>query len=459
MSPLAGARSLPMWRALAVRDFRLLWSSEAVSVIGDQFHFVALAWLVIDVTKSGLALGTILIAIGVPRALMLLPFGVLADRRPPRTLMLVAHLARGVIVGAIAALVLSGAATLPLLAGLGALFGVFDALYLPAQQSFVPRSVEPDRLPSANSLLQATLQLSTIVGPPLAGAFIVAVGTGAAFVVDAASFFAAAAIVLLISGRGAVTAGLDAARTAPPAVMAEEDAPPAVAEPGPRPGAADRGAQPSFLAAIGEGVRYVLGDSPLAITLVLSMVINFALNGPAAVGMPWLAEIRYHAGPAGLGLLTAAWGAGALGGTLLAGNLRVARPGRILLASVAVSGVAMLAVAVAPWLGLAMAAFAVMGVMIGFVNIVAISWLQARVASHMLGRVMSLTMLVGFGISPLSLGVAGALLDVNAPLLFVGSGLLVTGVAIAAALTRYPAAFDAPAPSTITATAGIRETA
>ena len=211
MSAAASVRSMPMWRALAVRDFRLLWSSEAVSVFGDQFHFIALSWLVIDLTRSGLALGTILIAIGVPRALMLLPFGVLADRRPPRNLMLVAHLGRGVVVGAIAALVLSETATLPLLAVLGAVFGVLDALYLPAQQSFLPRTVEAARLPSANSLLQGTLQLTTIVGPPLAGAFIVAFSTGAAFVVDSISFFVAAAIVLLISGKGAMTAGIDAA--------------------------------------------------------------------------------------------------------------------------------------------------------------------------------------------------------------------------------------------------------
>ena len=242
MSAAASVRSMPMWRALAVRDFRLLWSSEAVSVFGDQFHFVALSWLVIDLTRSGLALGTILIAIGVPRALMLLPFGVLADRRPPRNLMLVAHLGRGVVVGAIAALVLSETASLPLLAILGAVFGVLDALYLPAQQSFLPRTVEAGRLPSANSLLQATLQLSTIVGPPLAGAFIVAFSTGAAFVIDSVSFFVAAVIVLLISGKGAMTAGIDAAQATERRRRVDRRIP------GRR-----RTAQPSFLTAIRDG--------------------------------------------------------------------------------------------------------------------------------------------------------------------------------------------------------------
>ena len=93
------------------------------------------------------------------------------------------------------------------------------------------------------------------------------------------------------------------------------------------------------------------------------------------------------------------------------------------------------------------AALAVMGLSIGYVNIVAISWLQARVPSEMVGRVMSLAMLMSFGITPLSLGLAGALLDVDATALFLGSGLLVLLVTAAAFLVRYPAAFDAPAPA------------
>lgn len=429
MSAVAGVRAMPMWRALAVRDFRLLWASEAVSVVGDQFHFVALAWLVIDVTQSGLALGTVLIAAGVPRALMLLPFGVLADRRPPRTLMLVAHLARGVIVGAIAALVLSGTTSLPLLALLGALFGVADALYLPAQQAFLPRTLEPARLPSANSVLQGTLQLASIAGPPIAGAVIAVVGTGAAFAADAASFLVAALIVAMISSQGAV-------RAAAPAPTAD------AARPGTEPDAP--AGHPSFASAVRDGIAHVLADPPLRTTLLISLVLNFALNGPAAVGMPWLAEIRFDAGPAGLGLMSAAWAAGALVGTLVAGNVTPARPGLALLGSVAVAGVAIMVVGVVPWLPAVAAALAVMGLCIGFTNVVAISWLQARVPVDMVGRVMSLAMLMGFGITPLSLGLAGALIDLDATATFLASGAIVVLVAAAAALARFPAAFDAP---------------
>ena len=75
-------RSLPFLRALGTRDFRLLWASEAISLIGDQFHFVALSWLVIALTGPAWRVGTVLIAIAVPRAILLVPFGVVADRRP-----------------------------------------------------------------------------------------------------------------------------------------------------------------------------------------------------------------------------------------------------------------------------------------------------------------------------------------------------------------------------------------
>lgn len=116
----------------------------------------------------------------------------------------------------------------------------------------------------------------------------------------------------------------------------------------------------------------------------------------------------------------------------------------MVLVTVAVAGIAMLVVGLSPWvLGTALA-LAVLGLSIGYTNIVAVSWLQARVAPDMVGRVMSLAMLMGFGITPLSLGIAGWLLDTDANVLFIGSGLLVVLTAAAAAVIRFPAQFDAP---------------
>jgi MFS family permease len=422
-----------MWRALAVPNFRLLWASEAVSVVGDQFHLVALSWLVITLTGSGLALGTVLIAIGIPRAILLLPFGVLADRRPSRPLMLAAHLSRGVIVGAIAALVVAGAASLPVLAALGALFGAADAIYMPAQQAFLPRTVSADRLPSANALLQATFQVASIAGPPVAGAAVAVVGTGAAFTVDAVSFFAAALVVLLMTQPHSTAAG------APAVEQAEADAA-ATVEAVPRP---ENAAKPeSFLDALRGGVRYVVADPALRTMMLIALVLNLALNGPAAVGMPWLADRRFHAGSIGFGFMAAAWAAGALVGTVVAGNARLERQGRVILVAVVIAGAAMAAVGFLGWLPGVIVVLAAMGVAIGYTNIVAISWIQARVEPAIIGRVMSLVMLMSFGITPLSLGLSGALIDLDATALFAGAGVLTVATALFAWVIRFPALMD-----------------
>ena len=413
MTAVARVRALPMWQAFSVTNFRLLWASETVSVLGDQFHYVALSWLVIRLTGSGLALGTVLIAVGVPRAILIVPFGVLADRLPARTIMVAAHVARGVIVGAIAALAI-----------LGALFGAADAAYLPAQQAFLPRTVAADRLPSANALLQGTLQVASIAGPPVAGLVIVLAGTGAAFTVDAVSFFVAAIVILL---------------------MASPDVPGAVSTSAGQ--AADQPQAASFGEELRAGIRYVAADPAIRTLMLIALVLNFALNGPAAVGMAWLADRRFDAGPSGLGLMAAGWAAGALVGTLVAGNARLDHQGRALLGAVVAAGAMMVAVGVLVGLAGVVAALAVMGVAIGYVNIVAISWIQARVDPAMVGRVMSLVMLMSFGITPLSLALAGVLIDLDATALFVGAGVLTMLTALFAGLVSLPAMLDGATPA------------
>lgn len=444
---LGRLRGLRIWHAAGVRDFRLLWASEGVSVLGDQFHAVALSWLVITLTGSGLALGTVLIAISVPRAILLLPMGALADRRAPRTLMLGSHLARAGIVAAIAVLVLTSNASIPALAALGVVFGIADAVFIPAMQAFVPRTVSAERLPSANALLQGTFQLTSIVGPPIAGVVVAAGGTGIAFGVDAASFVIAAILLTLIGGGG-LLAGLrastpsadalvGAAASEPvaasgPVVAPESSAPPAPPEP--------------FLASIRGGLSYVVRDRAILMIMILSLALNFALSGPAAVGIPWLAELRFHAGAPGLGLMVAAWAVGGLVGTLVAGNARLERQGRIVFAAFTLAGLMVGAAGIAPSVLLAAVAFAVGGLCVGYTNIVAISWLQARVELAMLGRVMSLVMLMGFGVSPLSMAVAGAAMDVNATAVFLAAGGLMIATVVASLAVGMVEAFDAPHP-------------
>ena len=241
--------------------------------------------------------------------------------------------------------------------------------------------------------------------------------------------FVLAAIVIAMIGRPG--AGVRAAMARPETA----DAAPAEAAP--------EAPHEPFLAAIAGGIRYVLADRALLVTMVISLVLNFALNGPVLVGMPWLADQRFAAGPAGLGLLAASWAAGALIGVVVAGSIRLEKQGRILLGTVVVCGVSEVLVGVLPSLLGVWIVLALMGVAIGYANIVAISWIQARVDHAMIGRVMSLVMLMGVGITPLSLAVSGALIDLDATGLFVGAGLLILLTAVVSAAIGFVRLFDA----------------
>ncbi len=353
--------------------------------------------------------------------------------------MVAAHVARGVIVGVIAALAMNGMASVPALMVLGVLFGAADALYMPAQQAFLPRTVEADRLPSANALLQGTLQLSSMVGPPLAGIVIAIAGTGTAFAVDAVSFFVAALVILLMGPATARRMADPAAGVAAPAGTAQvATAPVETAPVGTPPAPTGR----SFRAELVDGIRYVAADPAVRTLLLLAMVLNFALNGPAGVGIPWLAQRRFDAGPMGLAAMEAGWAAGALVGIMLAGNVRLERQGRAVVAAVAVAGVMMVAVGLLGSLPGVVVALAAAGATIGYVNVVAVSWLQGRIQPAMVGRVMSIVMLMGFGISPLSLGLSGALIDIDATALFVGAGVLTVASAVFSIAVRLPAMLD-----------------
>ena len=90
---------------LRIRNFRLLWIGEGISLLGDQFYMIALPWLVLSLTGNALAVGTVMATAGIPRALFMLVGGALTDRFTPRRLMISSNLARMILTGLLAALV------------------------------------------------------------------------------------------------------------------------------------------------------------------------------------------------------------------------------------------------------------------------------------------------------------------------------------------------------------------
>ncbi len=412
-----------MRRAFGFRDFRLLFTGETISVLGDQFHLVALAWLTLQLTGSGLALGSVLMAAAIPRAVFMLVGGALSDRWSPRSLMLWSNTVRAGIVGGVAGLVLSGQIELWHLYLMAAAFGVVDALFYPAVNAILPMLVDESTLPPANAVIQGSQQLAGLIGPALAGLAVALVQTGPAFVFDTISFAVAAMALAFIAGGRRV------------AVERRPDR--------------DR---PHLLGTIRDGFHYAWGDPAVRALIVLTAAFNFAFTGPLSVGLPFLAEHTLGGGSTTFGLLLSAFGAGSLAGALAAGTMaRVPRLGSVVLAIGVGLGGGLALVGVAPNVPVALITQAAMGVGVGFINVHVVAWLQGRTAAEMRGRVMSLVMLGSFGLAPVSYALAGIVVDLGAvPVMFAIAGAIVAGASllgfawgVAGRMTYAPAAADA----------------
>lgn len=434
-SPVARVARLPLLAPLRVRDFRLVWFGESVSLLGDQFHLVALSWLVLGLTGSGLALGTVLFAAAVPRGVFVLVGGVLSDRISPRRLMLWSNLIRAVVTTVIAALVLGARIEIWQLVLAGVAFGTVDAFFYPAIGTIVARLVPVEQLAPANAMLQGTQQLMGTVGPALAGVAIATVGVGAAFVVDAITFVVAATAVWLVAGVRSDTAPSAAPPPADADIPVDPRHSPAELAAAPAPEAADRG---SVLASMLEGGSVVLGDPMMRMIVLLSTAFNVAFTGPIVVGLPWLVQVRFLGDSTLLGLLFAAFGGGSVIGVVLAGMLpRTSRLGSLLVVFATALGIGLGAIglASAPIVGVILF---LIGGGVGYMNIAIVSWAQARTEPRLLGRTMSFLMFGGVVGAPVSLAVAGAVVDLDATALFLAAGGLVVATAMAGLASGLP---------------------
>jgi MFS family permease len=369
---------------LRCRNFRWLWVGEGVSVIGSQFHMVALPWLTLQMTGSSLALGTILMVGAIPRAVLMIAGGVLADRFTPRTMMVVSNLTRALVVAVLTVLVWTQVVTLPELYALAFLFGVADAFFYPAFTSIVPTLVDREHLTAGNALLHGTTQLATMIGPAVAGVAIAHVGVTLAFGVDAVSFLFAGIALMMIRSAGPLADGV----------------------------------RKGVLHEIGEGLRFVFRDPLLRILLAITAALNLAFIGPFLVGASALAFRRFG-GPASLGVMLSSLGGGALLGMILAGSAKHLprhRPLILVLLLILACGLAMLAVVPTVWF--AAAVIAPIGIAAGIGNVVVLTDLQHRTPPEMLGRVMSLVMLTAIGLTPVSYAAAGALAEISLETLF-----------------------------------------
>jgi MFS family permease len=403
-APEAGAQRPRPWAVFSSGSFRKLWVATTLSLFGDFFSYIAMAWLVLQLTGSSLALGTVLVVQALPRAALMVVGGALADRISPRLTMLGSMGLRAVVVAPLAVLVLTGRVQMWHVYAIAAVFGIVDAFFLPARSSILPKVVADHELEPANAVLNVTMSVSIILGPVLGGLIVAGFGIGWAFAGDAACFAIGFLFVAWMSAATRSAAG-----------AAHPDG--------------GLGGQ------IAAGLRYAWADIGIRVTLIVVAVIDFGANGALGVGLPTLAHGRFGAGATGFGILLGAWGVGATAGALGAGFVPPPkRFGWLIVLLCVWLGLGMVGVGLMPSLVPAAILMAVSGVGTGVVNTYGVSWLQRRTDPAMQGRVMSLLMLASMGLTPVAYAASGVIANVNPTLLFLIAGgmMLVCGAGTAA---------------------------
>ncbi len=385
---------------LRERNFRLLFIGSGISMLGDQFYFVALPWLVLQQTGSAIAMGTIMMAGAIPRAVLMLMGGAVSDRMSPRRIMVMAAWARTILVTVIGVLIWLHLLHTWQLYALAAAFGIADAFDGPAGRAFIPFLVQPEQLVAAESVSQVRTMLTTIVGPAPAGFIIGALGLASAFFIDAISFlFIIGALVLL-----------------PDPVVAETE-------------------KKTLLYSIWEGIRYVGRDIPLRSLMFVVVGINFCLAGPISLGLTFVAKTKFGSA-AMLGVMLSSLAMGALSGSLLAGIWKMRRRGiGILLVALTLS-VLLSSIGLLTNRWLILPVLFLMGVSAGITNVQIGAWIMQRIDAAVRGRVVSVLTLGSVGLIPISLALAGLLIAVSLKLVFLLAGGLLLLLTLAAATQK-----------------------
>jgi MFS family permease len=384
------------------RNYRLFFSGQIVSVSGTWMQDTALPWLVLGLTHSPVYVGLLVFARYAPFMFFSLHSGVLADRFDNRRVVIVTQATSMLVAAGLAVLAFSGVDDLwPyfVLAFLGGAALVFDA---PNRHALTFQLVGRDELPNAVALNSTLFNAGRVVGPAVGGILIAVVGVGWCFAINAASFLAVLAGLLLMRASE---------------LFALERGP--------------RGAKTG--AAIREGLAYAWRTPGVLLVLAITTVV--ATTGfNFRVLLPVLASKTLHADAAVFGALFACFGVGALAGALAAAAMSRASWKALILGSAGFSG-AMLLLAPVRSEALAAVLLLVIGFCFSTWTANSQSILQLAAPDRLRGRVLSLYLFAFAGLSPIGGLLAGWLADVGGTELAFGvagaAGLAVTALAVA----------------------------
>jgi len=373
---------------LAERNFRYLWTGQAVSAAGDALSPIALAFATLQIAHSASALGLVLAAATTGRVVLLPVGGVWADRLPRQLVMLSSDSIRAVAMLTLAVVVLTGHAQLWMLIVPAVADGAASAFFLPASGALVPQTVSVTYLQQANALMGLTRSTTWVVGPAVSGLLVALAGPGWVFAIDAATF---------------VVSALSLAMLRVPAMPPKE--------------------KTSFFAEMVAGWRAVSSRTWYLINLCSHALWNFAIAALFVLG-PIIAK-EHLGGASAWGLIGASMGAGSVIGGLIALRVMPRRP--LVAANLALTLAALEALAlIGPSPIVVIMATGVLGFAgLTFLNEVWFATVPQLLPADVLARANSFDWLLSLIAMPAGFAVCGPVADhVGIPTTLVGTAIL-----------------------------------
>ncbi|HEX8802879.1 MAG TPA: MFS transporter [Acidimicrobiales bacterium] len=381
------------FRSLHTRNFRLFFGGQLISQAGTWMQTVAIVWVVLDLTDSGVALGLVTAAQFLPMLLLGAWAGVLADRVDRHHLMVATQVAFTVVAVALSALTLTDRATVGAMYLLSAVFGVITAIDNPARRVLVSELVDVEDVPNAVGLNSALMTGSRVLGPALAGLLISGPGAAWCFVLNAVTYLAVIAALLRMDRSRF--------RSSPPVARAKGQ--------------------------LREGLLYAWRTPILRLSLVLVGAVGIAaFNYP--VTLPLLAERTFSGDATTFTLLYATMSLGSVAGALTVAR-RTEIDARYLVGSGIGLAVSTTVLAFAPVLPVAVLA----ALPVGYSSIYLIAGCNTVVQLHadpsMRGRVLALTAVLFLGTTPIGGPIVGWISEVANPRVGVFVGAVGTALA------------------------------
>lgn len=397
--------------AFRFRNFRNFWIGQLASLVGTWMQTVAMAWLVLELTDSPLAVGLVWTCQFTPVTVLGMLGGVSADRWSKRRLLFLTQTGAALQALALGLLTLSGHIQYYQVLILAAVLGTFNAFDMPTRHSFIVELVGRDALLNAIAFNSSAFNAARILGPAIGGVLIARFGAGVVFLINAASYLA------MIAGLFAVR---ESALFAQPAHQRE-----------------------GVWASLKSGLRYVRGSAPVTLAVFLvGVVATFGMN--FTVLLPVMARDVFRIGSEGFGALMASLGVGSVCAGLVLAFRRRVDPIRTMLVGAGGLALADIGLALSPRVHFTPLAFALLfGAGFAAVSLTATAntAIQSRVPDELRGRVMSVYLTAFAASVPLGGLFAGALARAwGAPFALAVGGLL-SGLALILALWRLrPAA-------------------